>query len=447
MARGAAFLLAAWLALACPPALARLAASSSAPDPTPATAAGEPAPFAAARLRFGGGDDQTRMVLEVDHAVSAKVRPAQTGAARLVLVLSDLTGAPAAAGAGLGLIKAWTLSPDGAGSRLTLDLVAPGLVAHRFLLPPKHAGGPYRYVVDVTRPPVPARGSVLAAAAASTAAAFSSAITSSAVPPDTQLSATAPPPETARPARHGRARAATRLAQIVAARRVRRVVVIDPGHGGHDPGAQSAGADEKDITLAAGRDLAQRLERTGRYKVVMTRDSDVFIPLEERVRIARRAGADLFVSLHADSAGPDPDVHGASVYTLSDHGETRVTQVLGPHEWFSGAARRAADPGVGQILLDLTQHSTLDRSCLFAGILVDHVRGEADLLPRSRRDAGYFVLLAPDVPAALLEMGFISSPKDQARLIDPVRRGRLMDAVAQAIDAYFLGEPGSASRS
>lgn len=217
-----------------------------------------------------------------------------------------------------------------------------------------------------------------------------------------------------------------------------KVVVIDAGHGGHDTGAQSLVRNEKDITLAAALALRARLLKTGRYKVVMTRDSDVFIPLSERVQIARRAGADLFISLHADSAGSNPTPHGASVYTLSDHGQTRVNYVLGPHEWFSKPGGRA-DPGVKQILLDLTQNTTRNRSSQFAGLLIRHIGDKVDLLPRTHRDAGYFVLLAPDVPAALLEMGFITNPGDEMRLTDPEQRGRLMDGVAEAIDEYFFG--------
>jgi N-acetylmuramoyl-L-alanine amidase len=227
---------------------------------------------------------------------------------------------------------------------------------------------------------------------------------------------------------------------------LKKVVVVDAGHGGHDPGAQSASTNEKDVTLAAARALKARLERTGRYQVVMTRDSDVYVPLETRVQIARRAGADLFISLHADSAGADPTTHGASVYTLSEQGGARVTRVMNRNEWFQKTSANADDPAVGQILLDLTQRSTRNRSAMFAQVLVGQVSNRVDMLPRSHRDAGYFVLLAPDVPAALLEMGFITSPEDEDRLTDPARRGKLMDSVAQAIDAYFGAQTRLAAR-
>ena len=183
----------------------------------------------------------------------------------------------------------------------------------------------------------------------------------------------------------------------------------------------------------------------GRYKVVMTRDSDVFIPLEDRVQIARRAGADLFISLHADS-GADPAIHGASVYTLSERGQQRVGYVLGRNEWFLQQAAESDDHAVGQILLDLTQRTTRNRSASFAQGLIERVGDRATLLPRSQRDAGYFVLLAPDVPAALLEMGFITNPTDEARLNDPEQRAALADKIAQAIDAYFTSRTKLAER-
>jgi N-acetylmuramoyl-L-alanine amidase len=173
--------------------------------------------------------------------------------------------------------------------------------------------------------------------------------------------------------------------------------------------------------------------------VVMTRETDVFIPLETRVQIARKAKADLFIALHADSAGSNPDAHGASVYTLSDTGGTRVHTVLTDNEWFNHRGDKA-DPKVSQILLDLTQRDTRNRSAVFAGLLIDRISDRVDLLPRSHRDAGYFVLLAPDVPAVLLEMGFITSPLDQRRLTDRAQQGRLADAISEAIDTYFTGQ-------
>jgi N-acetylmuramoyl-L-alanine amidase len=173
--------------------------------------------------------------------------------------------------------------------------------------------------------------------------------------------------------------------------------------------------------------------------VVLTRQSDVYIPLETRVKIARSANADLFISLHADSGG-DPKVRGATVYTLSDHGVDRATRSV-----FGGGFIDVELPGrdlsVKQILLDLTQRSTRNRSGAFAETLLEHISTQTPLLRRSHRDAGYMVLLAPDVPAVLLEMGFITSPEDEAQLLDPEHRTKMMSAVGDAIEAYFAEPP------
>ena len=163
--------------------------------------------------------------------------------------------------------------------------------------------------------------------------------------------------------------------------------------------------------------------------------SDVYIPLEQRVKIARGSNADLFLSLHADSGG-DPKVRGATVYTLSDHGVDRTAKSV-----FSGGFLNVQLPGrdlsVKQILLDLTQRTTRNRSGAFAETLLEKVSTKTQLLRRSHRDAGYMVLLAPDVPAVLMEMGFITNPEDEASLNDRERRAQLMDGVGEAIEAYF----------
>ena len=366
-------------------------------------------------VRFGGDAATTRLVVDLDGPVSSTLSASPDSAGRVTIALSPVDAGDVFQGVGKGGIKTWSLRQDETGARLVLELGDGEKIAHRFVLTPSLGATTWRLVIDVTR-----AEAVVAADA------------------DTVV-----PPKFTHPAKsRARALAAPRN---LAARSVK-IIVIDAGHGGHDPGAQSQTHNEKDVTLAAALALKARLERSGRYKVVLTRASDLFIPLETRVQIARNAGADLFISLHADSAGADPTTHGASIYTLSDHGETRVNTVLGNHEWFNHTSKRS-DPAVGQILLDLTQTSTRNRSAVFAGLLMEHLSDRVDLLPRTHRDAGYFVLLAPDVPAALLEMGFISNPKDEARLTDAAQRRRLMDGVAAAIDGYFAAPTQLASQS
>ena len=222
------------------------------------------------------------------------------------------------------------------------------------------------------------------------------------------------------------------------------MVVIDAGHGGRDSGARGVKGLEKDVNLAAALTLADQLGKTGRYKVVLTRSTDIYVPLETRVRIAQRAGADLFISLHADS-GPETDLKGASVYTLSDKATQRSTRFVSGDNWFMKASL-TGDQGVRDILFDLTQRATRNRSAVFAQTLVSRIEGQVSMLRRSHRDAGFMVLLAPDVPAVLLEMGFVSNPDDEARLRDPARRGRLMTAVTRAVDEHFSDTLTLASR-
>jgi N-acetylmuramoyl-L-alanine amidase len=215
----------------------------------------------------------------------------------------------------------------------------------------------------------------------------------------------------------------------------RRVVVVDAGHGGADAGAHGGHAREKDVTLAAARALKARLERGGLYSVVLTRDADAFVPLERRVEIARRAQADLFISLHAD-AGADADIRGASAYTLSEKGADRA-KMMATGDSIAPAVGPGGDKAVSQIVLDLTQRSTKTRSAAFAEVLLEKVGRTTPLLNRSHRDGGFVVLLAPEVPAVLLEMGFMTSPADERLLTRAGDRQRMIEAVGDAIDAFF----------
>ena len=376
-------------------------------------------------LRFGGDSTGGRVVIDLDGPIPPPTL-ARDGDRVLRLDLAVAPDEASQTGRGRGLVAGWTSVPSAQGESVRLDLSGNVRIVRRFAISPSADSVHYRYVVDlapetatpVVRPATPIAYQPPAVVHAE---------------PAYEAPADLAPPEVVRPTARP-IRAASSPSRRPEHRR--KVVVVDAGHGGHDSGALGATRLEKDLTLAAAQTLRARLERTGRYRVILTRDSDVFIPLETRVKIAREGGADLFISLHADSAGGDAMTRGASVYTLSDSGGGRVRYVLGRNEWFSKVANRS-DAGTSQILLDLTQRSTRNRSAAFAELLLDRLAGRVDLLPRGHRDAGYFVLLAPDVPAALLEMGFITNPDDESRLADPAQRGRMMEAVAEAIDAYF----------
>ena len=364
------------------------------------------------KVRMAGDAQQTRVVVELDRSAKAKVLT-QDGKT-LVLSWPDLDVNADLDGAGKGLVSAWTVQESGGSARLKLNLARDSEVVRRFLLPPADGIEVYRYVVDLKAKP----GS-----------------------PEPVLAQAAP----AKPVQNAKAapktKAEPKLAVMISAPKeapkAKRVIVIDAGHGGKDPGAIGIGAREKDVTLASARILKAQLEKTGRYRVVLTRDKDEFVPLEQRVRIARKAGADLFISLHAD-AGSAREIHGASVYTLSENGSHRVAQrVMNKDKRFGEVRLPGQDRAVNQILLDLTQRQTRNQSATFAQLLLHEIDDELTLLRSSHRDAGFVVLLAPDVPAVLLEMGFMTNPDDEKALTNPAKRKRVMARVAASIEDYF----------
>lgn len=218
-------------------------------------------------------------------------------------------------------------------------------------------------------------------------------------------------------------------------------MVIDPGHGGVDPGTIGvSGTEEKEITLAAAKELKRQLEIGGRYKAVLTRDSDIFLPLRERVQIARNAHAQLFISLHADSIGTR-SFSGSSVYTLSEKASDAETAALAAREnkadVIAGADLSDYPGEVAGILIDLAQRETKNDSIKYARLLTGQLDRNGHVLEHGLRAAGFAVLKAPDVPSVLLEMGYLSNPKEERELRDPRYRAKLMAAVKRATDAYF----------
>jgi N-acetylmuramoyl-L-alanine amidase len=214
------------------------------------------------------------------------------------------------------------------------------------------------------------------------------------------------------------------------------VVVIDPGHGGKDPGAMAlAGGKEKDITLKAALALKDVLDADGRYDVRLTRDSDVYVEHEDRVTLARKWGAELFISLHADAAG-STSVSGASVYTISARGETRIDREATKNDW-KIAMEDGTPERLNGLLEDLVKRETKTRSAEFAEFLLPQLEKAGPVLRNTHRNAGFYVLLAPDVPAVLLELGFLTNEADAKRLQSDKGRKAAVEAIAEAIDTYF----------
>jgi N-acetylmuramoyl-L-alanine amidase len=221
------------------------------------------------------------------------------------------------------------------------------------------------------------------------------------------------------------------------------VVVLDPGHGGIDPGTNPNGVPEKEVVLAFAKVLKTKLAATGRYEVYLTREDDTFVPLRERVEFAQKKGAGLFLSIHADYFPNQAEkTTGATVYTLSEQASDDEAKELAAKENFSDALAgielpNDSDEVVANILIDLAQRETQNRSTLFARSIVGELASRSALHTRRLRSAGFRVLKAPDVPSVLLELGFLSNPDDERRLTSEAWRDRIADGVVGSIDGYF----------
>jgi N-acetylmuramoyl-L-alanine amidase len=354
-------------------------------------------------VRIGGTGETTRLVIESDKPLKYDKFYLANGAERLIVELPrvrwSIGGLTAESGTGKGggLIAGYRYAQNTASSsRLVLDLSGPAEVTREFTLAPKGTENTHRIVMDLEM--------VSAEAFAKTAAAEQAG----------------PRSGPTRPAR-------------------KPLLMIDPGHGGKDPGASSpGGVREKDVTLEIAKSLREELLASGRYDVALTRSTDEFIELEDRVAKARKIGADLFISLHAD-AGGNPNVRGASVYTLSPEGEKRAENVRHKNDWVLAVETDQSRPQeVNQILADLVTRETKNQSARFAQTLIPAL-AEAGwpALQNTHRKKGFFVLLSPDVPAVLLEMGFITNASDEAMLTSDGKRRKLVKGVAGAIDAFF----------
>ncbi len=296
--------------------------------------------------------------------------------------------------------------------RTTLTLSAPAQVQQAYMLDP-FEGQPARLVVDV----IPATAEEFAANVAKDLAASGSAT---------------PPPATPTPAGGSELPIATRP-----------LVVIDPGHGGIDSGAETAdGIKEKDIVLAFALRLQELLVASGRFDVALTREDDTFLRLEERVALARTNKADLFISVHADSF-QQSEIRGASVYTRDENATDVLDKVLADNEnktdIIAGFAMPQMAPEVIDILLDLMRREMRHQSFMAAQAIVHQLQPSVELRRFPVRQADFFVLQAPDVPSVLLELGFLSNAADMANLLQGEWQDRTADALARGVSAYFDG--------
>ena len=320
--------------------------------------------------------------------------------------LPELAGA-----AGRGLISAFRYGLISPGkSRIVMDLTGPALIDKTFVVDPAD-GQPARLVIDV----VPTgRANFLAA----TRAYKEQQLAAARVNADSGFNAA--------PGDHGD----------------KPVVVVDPGHGGIDTGAHGGGGVlEKDVTLAFGKTLDKLLEATGRYHVILTRDDDSYISLGDRVAIARRNNADLFVSIHANSF-PGGSVRGAIVYTASDKASDQMAAALANTEnesdALAGVDVNAADSNdVKDILADLTLRETRNFGVVFARNLVKELGRTTRLFKVPHQEAAFKVLESPDVPSALIELGYLTNPNDAKLMVTEAWQDKTAASILKAIDDYF----------
>ena len=383
--------------------------------PAPRTPAADSLPVAT-DARLGGDESQTRFVMDFSRKIDLR---AFTLADPYRVVL-DIPQAifqlpPKTGEAGRGLIRAFRfgLVMQG-GSRMVFDLAKPARIEKAFVVDATD-GAPARLVLDLVATD---RESFLRRIAV-----------------DSTLSRADLPRAKGVEAKNGDPRP---------------LVVLDPGHGGIDTGTKGpGGVEEKDIVLNFAQRLRDRVEKTGKYRVLMTRTDDTFVPLADRVRIARDARAALFVSIHADSLPHgEGDAQGASVYTLSetatDSEAARLAEKENRADVIAGVDLKSEPDDVAGILLDLAERETKSLSIQFAHRLVGDMKSATRLHKMPLKSAGFRVLRAPDVPSVLVELGYVSNRQDLESLLSESWRNRTADSIAQAIDSYFAAHMAGA---
>ena len=360
-------------------------------------------------IRIGEHPQSTRFVLDVTEDVGYRIFTLPDPY-RVVVDMPELNWdvplapqAQADEGQARGVIKKYRFGLFQPGtSRLVLDLTGPARVKRAFMLPPQ---GPHQYRLVLDLEPTD-RASFLADKKAPPA------------PPSL-------PDVPIAPKRNDNVR----------------TIVIDAGHGGVDPGAISInGRFEKVVTLRAALALRDKLKTRPGYNVVLTRDRDIFLPLRERVNIGRRAGGDLFISLHADSIHK-PGIRGATVYTLSETASDKEAEALARKEnqadVIAGVDMEGESAELRQILIDLMQRETKNYSAEFANILIPEMAKKVLMRTNSHRFAGFRVLKAPDVPSVLVELGYLSNKDDEKILFSERGIDALATTIANAVDRYF----------
>jgi N-acetylmuramoyl-L-alanine amidase len=387
----------------------------------------------ASDARLAGDSKRTRFVLDLDKSVQFRAF-ALADPYRVVVDIPQVSFQlpPEAGITGRGLVKAFRyglVMPGG--SRIVFDLTGPARIAKSYVLDAANDQPP-RLVLELEEVD---RTNFVQSLAVESRPQLRPAIADAADPIVAMKAAAEPKPADAVD--------------------LRPVVVIDPGHGGVDNGTQAGGGEnnEKDLVLGFGLALRDRIEKSGKYRVVMTREDDTFVPLADRVRIARNQSAALFVSIHADALPRNEgDAQGATIYTLSDRASDseaeRLAEAENKADAIGGVNLTEEPTEVADILIDLARRETRTFSNRFARLLMGEMKTTARMHKHPLKSAGFKVLKAPDVPSVLVELGYVSNKEDLEHLLSENWRARIVGSMGQAIDAFFakrLAKAGSSN--
>jgi N-acetylmuramoyl-L-alanine amidase len=383
--------------------------------------------------RVGGDENRTRFVADISKAVSYSVY-VLPDPYRVIIDIPDMNfDLPPGIGKKVrGLVSEYRygiLEPGK--SRIVIDTTGPVLIEKTYLVEAQ-VGQPARIVVDIIK-------TTEAAFVQSYNAEQSHAQQEIAnladelpiAPPPTDIVAASAEPETPPPAK----------------KPGRKIIVLDPGHGGIDPGASSPqGTKEKDVVLSFARSLRKVLMATGKYNVILTRDDDRFISLKQRVEVARQENADLFIAIHADTVR-GRDARGVTLYTLSDTASDEEAAELAKKENRSdiigGLDLDEENQEITDILIDLAQRESKNHAVFFSKKAVAQLKPLTLMTGKPLRSAGFMVLKAPDVPSVLIELGYLSSDLDEKLLKSDAWQNKIAHAFATAVDGYFATEVAS----
>ncbi|ODA68832.1 N-acetylmuramoyl-L-alanine amidase AmiA precursor [Methyloligella halotolerans] len=374
----------------------------------PATIA-HAAPTVANDARLAGDQQRTRFIADLSKKVDVHVFTLDNPY-RVIVDLADVQFQmpPGIGEKPKGLIKGYRYGLFAPGkSRIVIDVASPFLVDKTFVLDARD-GQPARLVIDL----VPTDRKTFLKSTESAAAETS--------PPVRPL-----PPAKERPAS------------------AKPIVVLDPGHGGIDSGAVSKkGTEEKDVVMAFTQLLKKQLEETGKFDVALTREGDRFLTLRDRVAFAHEKGASLFLSIHADFFPHKGEARGATIFTLSENGSDAEARALAAKENLADAVGgyelpQEPDEILANILIDLAQRETQNRSMVFAGAILSTLEGRVKLHSSKPKSASFRVLKSPDVPSVLLELGYLSDTDDEKLLLSESWREKTAQAVSHAVESYF----------